>query len=95
MIRTDRIMEAVVFDGHRISEAADGQALRARAKIASYFYAPIHPAWRRCQSAEISRYSSASAPCQTGASTPKNINLFLREPLIGRLGSDFYKKEAR
>jgi hypothetical protein len=32
-------------------------ALRARAKITSHFYAPIHP-----------------------ASTPKNVNLFLREP---------------
>jgi hypothetical protein len=41
----------------------------------------MHPAWRRCQGAEISRYSSASAPCQAGVSTPKNGILFLREPL--------------
>jgi hypothetical protein len=44
--------------------------LRARAKITSHFYAPMHPAWRRCQ---------------TGASTPKNVKLFLREPISERL----------
>jgi hypothetical protein len=59
--------------------------LRARAKITSHFYAPMHPAWRRCQSAEISRYSSASAFCQAGASTPKNGILFLRDPLASLL----------
>ena len=54
--------------------------LRARAKITSHFDAPMHPAWLCCQSAEISRYSRASTPCQAGASTPENVNLFLREP---------------
>jgi hypothetical protein len=29
---------------------------------------------------EISRYSGAFAPCQAGASTRKNVNLFSREP---------------
>jgi hypothetical protein len=29
---------------------------------------------------EISRYSGAFTPCQTGASTRKNVNLFMREP---------------
>jgi hypothetical protein len=29
---------------------------------------------------EISRYAGAFAPCQAGASTLKNANLFLREP---------------
>jgi hypothetical protein len=41
----------------------------------------MHPAWLRCERAAISRYANPFAPCQTGASTPKNANLFLREPL--------------
>jgi hypothetical protein len=29
---------------------ARGAGLRARAKITSLFFAPMHPAWRRCES---------------------------------------------
>ena len=34
---------------------------------------------------DISRYAGAFAPCQAGASIPKNVNLFLSEPLASAL----------
>ena len=44
------------------------------------FWTPIHPVRRRCESSEDARYSCASAPCRSGASTSKIVNLFFREP---------------
>ncbi|MFW9847420.1 MAG: hypothetical protein ACFFD6_11770 [Candidatus Thorarchaeota archaeon] len=60
-------IQSSVFHNHSV--------LRARAKITSHFYAPMHPTWLRCERAEISRYSCTFAPCQTGASTPENANI--------------------
>jgi S-methylmethionine-dependent homocysteine/selenocysteine methylase len=44
----------ISFVINREGKILDGNSLRARVKITSHFYVPMHPAWRCCQSAKIS-----------------------------------------
>jgi hypothetical protein len=42
----------------------------------------MHPVWLRCENSESAAADACVfAPCPTGATTPINVNLFLREPL--------------
>jgi hypothetical protein len=44
------------------------------------FYAPMQPVWLRCENSESAASDSCVfAPCPTGASTLKIVNLFFRE----------------
>jgi len=52
----------------------------------------MHPAWLRCENSEYTQYSCAFASCQTGDSTLKIANLFLREPLPGETGRQIRKR---
>jgi len=46
--------------------------LRTRPGISAPFSPPMHPAWLRYSSLTYTRYAALVAPCQTGASTPRN-----------------------
>ncbi len=54
--------------------------LRARSKITSHFDAPIHPACDCVARRLNSSLFALLASCHARASTPENVNLFLREP---------------
>ncbi len=46
----------------------------------------MHPAWQRCSSLTYLRVCSLLAPCQTGASAPKNWEFIFARTLTGKKG---------
>ncbi len=59
--------------------------LRARSRITSHFWAPIHPVWRRYSSVEYCRYAPSSRLASRAPRRPQECELILDRTLTQQL----------